>query len=399
MADTPDALEPPEDPTDPDLPVVPVTPQVSPVADALTVASDALPRQTSVVRSGQGGKYRTGDPELDRRIEELLDVAAARSGIVGRDRNRDQLREILTSGVLMVGDHADRLDLKIANTALQEIREAYQVFGPHRTRRKITIFGSARTERSDPLYEQTRELAAAIAAHDWMVITGAGPGIMAAGLEGAGRANALGVTIRLPFESGATEFVDAENLVEMRYFFTRKLALIRESSGFVVMPGGFGTLDETFELLTLLQTGKATPVPVVLLGLGQGYWHAWDQFVTTIISQGYAGDTDRCLWKVTNSVDEAVAELTHFYANFHSLRWANDTLVIRVHTLPSPVRLAQLSQEFALWLGPDGMRATAPLPAEVSDRDQLDLPRVRMQFNRRQPGRLRQIIDALNQGA
>ena len=387
----------PDGAVDPDLPAVTAVPQVPPVADTLVVATEASPRRP-VIRSGQGGRYRTGDPELDRRIDELIDLAAERSGTSGRERNRDQLREILTSGVLMAGDRADRLDLKIANTALQEIREGYQMFGPHRGRRKVTIFGSARTATSDPLYEHTRALAAAIAAHDWMVITGAGPGIMAAGLEGAGRANALGVTIRLPFETGASEFVDAENLVEMRYFFTRKLALIRESSGFVVMPGGFGTLDETFELLTLLQTGKAMPVPVVLLGLGQGFWHSWDEFVTTIIDQGYAGDSDRDLWISTNSVEEAVTELTHFYANFDSLRWVGDTLVMRVRHLPTPQRLTELSAQFAPWLGADGMAPTVALPAEVSDRDRLELPRVRMQFNRRQPGRLRQIIDALNDG-
>ncbi len=340
------------------------------------------------------GRPTTGNLDLDRQVNELVDAALQAAG---SDVNRDQIREMVSNSIGYALDRPERLDLKIANTALAEMREATQLFGPYRGRRKVTIFGSARTAPDDPLYQQTREVAAKFAAHDWMVVTGAGPGIMAAGSEGAGRDHALGVTIRLPFESGANEFLDEDNVIEMKYFFTRKLSLIRESDGFIVMPGGFGTLDEAFELLTLLQTGKATPVPVVMLGLGQGFWHAFEAFVDVVIDQGYAGHSDRTLYCVTNDTEVAVSEILDFYANFRSLRWVGDRLVIRLHTALSDERLAAINTDFSTWLGPEGLQTTTPLPAEISDGKELDAPRLVTRINRRQPGRLRQLIDAVNQ--
>ena len=337
--------------------------------------------------------YRTGNPVLDDLVSKLLDAATGHSD--ARD-NRDQLRRILTTAVLMTTDGADRLDLKIAATALEEMREAYKVFGPHRGRRKVTIFGSARTAQTDPLYDATRTLAQRLAAHDWMVVTGAGPGIMAAGLEGAGRENALGVTISLPFESTASEFVDRERLVDMRYFFTRKLALIRESDAFVVMPGGFGTLDECFEVLTLLQTGKAEPVPVVMVGLGQGYWTAWQTFVDTVIEQGWVSEEDRLLYRVTNDIDEAVEEVCGFYRNFHSLRYSGASLVVRLQHAPSDDHMARLNAEFADLVVSGAITRSGPLPGEVADNDHLELHRIVLSARRRKPGRLRQFIDVLN---
>jgi uncharacterized protein (TIGR00730 family) len=193
----------------------------------------------------------TGNDSLDERLVALLDAA-------GADRDRDQLFEILASGLLLAGDAADRLDLKITNAALKEMREAFALFAPYRDVPKVTIFGSARTKRDHPLYPQTFNVAAALADRGWMIVTGAGPGIMAAGMEGAGRERSFGVLIRLPFESGANEVIAGDpKLIEMKYFFTRKLMLMKESAAFVSLPGGFGTLDEAFELLTLVQTGKA----------------------------------------------------------------------------------------------------------------------------------------------
>lgn len=336
----------------------------------------------------------TGSEHLDQLITQLVDASLEAAGT---DRNRDQIREMVTNSVRYALDRPERLDLKIASTALAEMREATALFAPYRSRRKVTIFGSARTASHDPLYQQTREVASRLAAHDWMVITGAGPGIMAAGSEGAGRDHALGVTIQLPFESGANEFLEEDNVVEMKYFFTRKLALIRESDGFIIMPGGFGTLDEGFELLTLLQTGKATPVPVVMLGLGKGFWSAFEQFVDVVISQGYAGSSDKTLYKVTNSADEAVAEIFNFYANFRSLRWVRDRLVFRMNQPLSNERLAEINAEFAPWLDVDGIHVTEPLTPEVSDDDDLDAHRLVTRLSRREPGRLRLLIDAINQ--
>jgi uncharacterized protein (TIGR00730 family) len=201
-------------------------------------------------------RYRTGSEELDARLAEVLDE-------VGATQDRDQLFEILVSAVRLANDDADRLDLKITNAVLKEMREAFAAFAPYEDRKKVTIFGSARTRVDHPAYVQARDLAARLAAEGWMVVTGAGPGIMSAGLEGAGRPNSFGVNIRLPFEQAPNPYIDGDpKLISMKYFFTRKLMLVKESHGFVSLPGGFGTLDETFELLTLFQTGKSPPAPL-----------------------------------------------------------------------------------------------------------------------------------------
>ena len=206
----------------------------------------------------------------------------------------------------------DVIDLKVADTALAEMAEAFRVFQPLRRRKKVTIFGSARTEPDHPAYRQARALAAAMAGAGWMVVTGAGPGIMAAGMEGAGREQSIGVNIRLPHEQGANRFIAQDpKLVEMRYFFTRKLMLLKESDGFIVLPGGFGTLDEGFELLTLLQTGKAEPAPVVLLDVPGGtYWDGWSRFLAEEVEpRGLVAPDDRAFFTITDDVAAASAEL------------------------------------------------------------------------------------------
>ena len=219
-------------------------------------------------------RYRTGNRDLDDKIAELLDE-------IGVDRDRDQLFEIIATAVRLAGDDADRLDLKITNAALKEMRAAFRTFAPYRHIPKVTMFGSARTHPDDPLYAQARSMAKVLADHGWMVVTGAGPGIMAAGMEGAGRDMSFGVTIRLPFENEPNPVIAGDKkLVSMKYFFTRKLMLIKESRAFVCLPGGFGTLDEAFELLTLVQTGKSTPAPIVMLDVPNGtYWTHWREFV------------------------------------------------------------------------------------------------------------------------
>ncbi|MDP9419031.1 MAG: TIGR00730 family Rossman fold protein [Actinomycetota bacterium] len=335
--------------------------------------------------------YRTGDDELDAALVELLDRT-------GATRDRDQLLEILTSAALLAGDEAQRLDLKITNAALKEMRAAFHMFAPYRDVAKVTIFGSARTRPDDPLYAQTLALATALAERGWMVVTGAGPGIMAAGMEGAGREHAIGVLIRLPFEGGANRFIEGDDkLIEMKYFFTRKLMLIKESAAFVALPGGFGTLDETFELLTLVQTGKAEPVPIVLLDTpGGGYWQAWQRFVDEqVAGNGMISRNDFSLYRITDSVDAAVTEIEGFYRNYHSLRYVGDRLVIRLRATPTPAELDQLSEDFADIV--DGrIDRSGPFPPEVSSDDHLDLPRVAMRFDRHRFARLRSLINALN---
>jgi uncharacterized protein (TIGR00730 family) len=336
--------------------------------------------------------YRTGDDQLDEQLVALLDSA-------GADRDRDQLFEILASGLLLAGDAADRLDLKITNAALKEMREAFALFAPYRDVPKVTIFGSARTKRDHPLYPQTFNVAAALAERGWMIVTGAGPGIMEAGMEGAGRERSFGVLIRLPFESGANEVIAGDpKLIEMKYFFTRKLMLMKESAAFVSLPGGFGTLDEAFELLTLVQTGKAEPVPIVLLDTPGGtYWRGWQRFVDEeVAGNGMIAPADRSLYCITDDVDEAVREVERFYRNYHSLRYVGNRLVLRLRAAPTDEEVEALGVEFAdICLGGTIERAR-PFPPEVSGRDHLDLPRIAFRFNRRGMGRLRQLIDRCN---
>jgi uncharacterized protein (TIGR00730 family) len=326
-------------------------------------------------------RYRTGDRELDRRLVELLDALRV-------DRDRDLVFEVLAAGARLAGDGADRLDLKITSAALREMRQAFRLFAPYRHIPKVTIFGSARTHQSDPLYAQTRELARRIAGRGWMVVTGAGPGIMAAGAEGAGPERAIGVNIRLPFEQPANRVVANDSkLVEMKYFFTRKLMLMKESAGFVVLPGGFGTLDEAFELLTLVQTGKSAPAPVVLLDVpGGSYWR----------KRGLISPDDVKLYRVTDDVDVATEEVLGFYRNYHSIRYVDDVLVIRVRHAPTATELSQLNRDFADIVASGGIEVSGPLPAEVADDDAVALPRVLLRFDRFSHGRLRALIDGLN---
>ncbi|HUP69296.1 MAG TPA: TIGR00730 family Rossman fold protein [Acidimicrobiales bacterium] len=338
--------------------------------------------------------YRTGRPELDRRLDDLLDAAGA-----GADPNRDQLFEILAAATRLVGDDVDRLSLKITNAALRELSRAFRIFAPYRGIPKVTMFGSARTLADDPLYAQARDLAHLLAGTGWMVVTGGGPGIMAAGLEGAGRQHSFGINIRLPFEQGANEFIAGDpKLVTMKYFFTRKLMLLKESDGFVVLPGGFGTLDEALELLTLMQTGKADPSPIVLLEVPGGtYWHAWERFVSDeVVARGLASPEDRSLYRITDDVSDAVAEILGFYRNYHSRRSVGEQFVIRIRNAPTPSEIAELSEEFADICTEGGITASPPLPAEVADGDGLELARIAFCFDRMSHGRLRELIDRLN---
>ena len=338
-------------------------------------------------------RYRTGDPELDRQLLELLDTA-------GATHDRDQVFEILVTAVrLAQDDDISRLDVKITNAALKEMREAFKVFAPYRHIPKVTMFGSARTLPEDPLYAQARDLAAALASHDWMVVTGAGPGIMAAGLEGAGREHAFGINIRLPFEQSANEFILGDpKLVEMKYFFTRKLMLVKESQGFVALPGGFGTLDEALELLTLAQTGKAEPVPIVLLEVpGGSYWHGFQRFVDTeVVARGLISPEDRHLYLVTDDVQEAADEILGFYRNYHSRRFVRDELVIRLRAAPTEEEVDLLNREFADICTAHGFRVSGALAAEVAGNDHVDLPRLVFRFDQMHHGRLRQLIDTVN---
>jgi len=337
-------------------------------------------------------RYRTGRPELDRRIGELLDAA-------GVTRNRDLLFEILVSALLLASDSADVLDLKITNAALREMREAFRTFAPYEGRSKVTIFGSARVTPDSKEYEQARDIAAMLAEHGWMVVTGAGPGIMAAGMEGAGTEQSIGVSIRLPFEQGANPIIAHDDkLVSMKYFFTRKLMLIKESRTFLCLPGGFGTLDEAFELLTLTQTGKGEPVPIVMLDVPGGtYWERARQFIEDeLVTRGLVDPSDMALFLVTDSVQRAVEEILSFYANYDSMRYVGEILVLRVQRAPDDAQLADLNRRFAHLCASGTIERTEPLKDEVDDSDKIELARVKLHFAKRYYGQLRTLIDALN---
>jgi uncharacterized protein (TIGR00730 family) len=312
---------------------------------------------------------------------------------------RRLVRSMVETVAGLAADGTEVIDLKVADSALAEMAEAFRVFRPFRHQRKVTIFGSARTQPDHPAYRAARDLAGTMAGAEWMVVTGAGPGIMAAGMEGAGRDRSIGVNIRLPFEQGANTFIAQDpKLVEMRFFFTRKLMLIKESDGYVVLPGGFGTLDEGFELLTLLQTGKAEPAPVVMLDVpGDAYWECWDEFLRSSVEpRGLVSADDRSLFLITDDIGRATAEILGFYRNYQSCRWVGDLLVVRMRSAPARAELAELNREFDDIVAGGAMRLSKPLPPERSDHDHLDLDRLVFRFDKVHYGRLRQFIDALN---
>ena len=337
-------------------------------------------------------RYRTGDAELDQRLADLI-------AELGDVHDSDLVFELMVSAVRLARERVSRGDLKMANAALKEMRYGFTVFEPYRSARKAAIFGSARTTRDDPLYAQTVALARELAAVDWMVITGAGPGIMEAGIEGAGAANSFGVSIRLPFEAATTQFLaDDPKLVNFRYFFTRKVTFVKEAHAFILLPGGFGTLDEAFELLTLVQTGKSVPAPIVLLDVPGGtYWQTWMEFVQLELQdRHYISAEDSELYVITDDVRVALEEVVAFYRNYHSLRFVDGDLVLRMKTLPSESEVAALNNDFADIVTSGEIAPAATSKAEIADRDVPDLARLCLRFDRHSYARLHALIRRLN---
>ena len=314
-------------------------------------------------------------------------------------RNARLVEQLLRAAVDLVNDQPATLDLKIASAALQEMREAFEMFAPYTGSPKVTIFGSARTLTDDPLYEQARRVAAHLAANGWMVVTGAGPGIMQAGMEGAGREHSIGVSVRLPFEQRANPVIAGdEKYVSMKYFFTRKLMLIKESKGFVCLPGGFGTLDETFELLTLTQTGKGLPVPIVFLDTpGDPYWERVHEFVLEqLVKRGLVSQPDTNLYFITDSCHAAVNEILGFYRNYDSLRYVGDQLVLRLRQAPTADQLVVLNQRFGHLCATGSIDAAEAFAIERRENDRVDLPRLSLTFAKHGYGDLRALIDMVN---
>ena len=337
-------------------------------------------------------RYRTGDPELDDHVAALVREAGAMA-------HGDLVFELISTALRLGRENDARLDLKIANAALKEMRYAFQVFSSYRGTRKVSIFGSARTRAEDPHYRLAREFARAVAARDWMVLTGAGPGIMTAGIEGAGAKHSFGINIRLPFEALPSEYIaDDPKLINFRYFFTRKLIFMKESHGFVLLPGGYGTLDEAFELLTLVQTGKSEPTPIVLLQApGEQYWNAWMRFVEDELLAGeMIAAEDLALVRITSDIEEAVDEITGFYSNYDSARFVRGLLILRVKHLPDDAMFGTLNESFGDIVVKGRIEPVEPSDVEVAGNDRLDLARVGLRFDRTHWARLRQLIDVLN---
>ena len=336
--------------------------------------------------------YSTGDEALDARIAEL--AAAA-----GFPEDADLLQEMLTTCFRLTRDHSDRGEMKLVNAALKEFAYAFKVFKGYKSYRKVGMFGSARATPDDPSYDVARRFAAAIAAHNWMVITGAGPGIMAAGHEGAGAERSFGAAIRLPMESEPNLFIEGDTkLINFKYFFTRKVTFLKESDGFALLPGGFGTLDEVFELLTLMQTGKSDLHPVVLLDEPGGtYWTEWLRFVDDhLVARGLISKEDLLLLRRTETVEQAVEEIVGFYANYQSQRYVDGRLVLRMLRLPPEEELEKLALAFADIVRSPHCEPVEASPREIEDGDALELRRLALDFSQTSFGRLRQLIDELN---
>jgi uncharacterized protein (TIGR00730 family) len=336
-------------------------------------------------------RYALQNEDANRLITELLDVAGIPS-----DR-RGYFQHMLTTVLKLHEDGASTGDLKITNTALKELRYSYKIFAPYRDVRKVTVFGSARTLPTASAAMAALMFGRRMVEEGWMVITGAGAGIMGAAQEGAGGERSFGLNIRLPFEQEANPWIASDpKLITFKYFFTRKLFLVKEARAVALFPGGFGTMDEVFEVLTLMQTGKATIIPIVLVETDQTpYWREWDAFVrSTLVEQRLVDRDDPSFYRIVDTVDDAVRELTTFYRVYHSARIVGDLLVFRLQRPLAGHAVGELQQRFEDILKGPVDHAAGPIPGEQNeypDRARLILP-----FNRASYARLRQLIDFIN---
>jgi hypothetical protein len=299
----------------------------------------------------------------------------------------------------LVQDRANRGDVKLLSVALRELRYAFKVFAAYRNRRKVTVFGSARLPLSDPSCVQAIEFGKQLASHDWFVITGAASGIMEAGHVGAGREHSIGVNILLPFEQEANAVIRNDpKLMHLKYFFTRKLLFVKESDAVALFPGGFGTLDEAFEVLTLIQTGKSHLFPIVMLDApGSDYWAHFLRFTRDVLlARGLISEFDLHLFKVTTSVDQAIAEVLNFYRVYHSMRYVRGELLLRLQKPLGAPMLERLRVEFKDIIKEGRLEQTNALPEEANEPLLAHMPRLKFRFDRHRLGRLRQLIDAIN---
>lgn len=329
-------------------------------------------------------------------IDALIDQLVAKAEEV---HHAGLVREMIISALKAGQETSYLADLKMLNNTMKEMRYTNKVFSPYRHRKKVTIFGSARTEPSEPIYQTCVQFSRELAARGYMIITGGGGGIMQAGNEGAGSENSFAVNIRLPFEqSPNTVMARNPRLVTYKYFFNRKVAFVKESDAISVFPGGFGTLDEAMEVFTLIQTGKTSPKPLVLVDDESGYWDRWFEFIkAALLVRGLISGEDFSLFTITKSVEEAVQVIEEFYRNYHSLRFVDGLLVIRLNKKLSDGEIAELESEFPELLRPGSrMERSGPLPEESDEPDLLELPRLVMKFDHQHYGLLMAFIRKVN---
>lgn len=331
----------------------------------------------------------------------MLTSTSSWSGDFNTERRALLIAEIKETADKLDRDQATLGDLKILSRSLREMRYAFKVFTPFRNVRKVSVFGSARTHTDHPDYLASVDFGRRMAADGWMVVTGAGGGIMEGAHVGAGKAMSIGVNIMLPFEQGANPVISKdEKLVTFRYFFTRKLMFVKEVHAVVLFPGGFGTQDELFEVLTLIQTGKRDLIPVVCVDSHGGtYWSAWLKFIQEqLLSRQLISPADLSLLKIVDSVDAAQKEIQQFYSVYDSMRYIREDLILRLRTPISDVKLASLNAEFSDLLIEGAIERTDVHPYEGDEEHLAEFPRLKLRFNRRDTSRLRQLIDSINAG-
>jgi uncharacterized protein (TIGR00730 family) len=332
---------------------------------------------------------------VDPRVRDLTaDVAEGKAARL--------IEEMIDTSLGFGRDNASIGEIKLMNRALRELRHAASVFAKYNRVRKVAVFGSARTGEDQEEYKQAESFGKKIVEHGYMVITGGGDGIMGAAQKGAGAEKSFGLNIRLPFEQSANPTIHGDpKLINFNYFFTRKLNFAKETNAFALFPGGFGTHDEGFEILTLMQTGKMPIVPVVMLDRQNGhYWETWRRFVTNdLLHKGLISESDFNLFHVTYDVDEAVKQITDFYRNLHSYRWVREKMVIRIQRPITKEALESLNDRFANMLSVEKIEQVDPLPEESDDVHLQNLPRLVLTPHKREFGKFRLLLNAINESA
>lgn len=320
----------------------------------------------------------------------------------GSNKNPELIEEMIVTALKMARDEMGVADLKLINRSLKEMRYAAKVFAPYQEFRKVVVFGSARIPPGAAEFEVAENFARKMVANNYMVITGGGDGIMGAAQQGAGRENSFGLNIRLPFEQRANIVIEGDpKLINFNYFFTRKLNFVKETHAFALFPGGFGTMDEAFEVLTLMQTGKARVIPVVLLDRPGGtYWETWMKFLTEhLFKLGFVSADDFYLFKIVHNVEEAVAEILQFYKNYNSARWVGNQLVIRICQRLTDKAVVDLNEKFSHLVREGEIVQGTALRQEKNEPEIWNLPRLILTPHRRDFGHFRQLIDGINTSA